>query len=333
MTQPELCGDRWFFPIESSSECPLCRFLEAALHWGEVSAKVQRAFSFYFTLGWVGTPQPPEVFLLKLSDGQDRADDRFLLRLSNDEREQWPCSLPLRRHLLRERLGRYSLPYQHPQRSSINMGMLVAWLKGCREEHVENCVKSDTEPRSALRASPGFKSIDCTSLSVVKAPEVFQYVALSYVWGQPLARDVDSTDLLAQAEDHLPLDIPRTIKDAIAITLRLGFRYVWVDKYRINQSPLLNELHDKLALMDLIYGGAAITLIAAAGEDLNYGLPGLGDRPRIASSSTTINGDTWVSGCRNVRNSVHSSTWAKRGWLSSFRTSPMLNDTDCHPVS
>lgn len=35
--------------------------------------------------------------------------------------------------------------------------------------------------------------------------------------------------------------------------------------------------------MDRIYGGADLTIVAAAGNDKNYGLPGVSSTPRVAS--------------------------------------------------
>jgi hypothetical protein len=127
-----------------------------------------------------------------------------------------------------------------------------------------------------------------TALLVVslKPPNVFQYVALSYVWGQPLANDVDSAGCLAQKDDKLPLNIPRTIRDAMTITDGLGFQYLWVDKYCIDQSLPPHGFDEQVAAMDLIYSGAAITIIAAAGNDSNYGLPGVSHRPRTVHSIT-----------------------------------------------
>jgi Heterokaryon incompatibility protein (HET) len=58
------------------------------------------------------------------------------------------------------------------------------------------------------------------------------------------------------------------------VTVSLGMEYLWVDRYCIDQSNKQNK-HRQIQQMDLIYSAAQLTIIAAAGEDLNLGLPGI----------------------------------------------------------
>ncbi|ORX94759.1 heterokaryon incompatibility protein-domain-containing protein, partial [Clohesyomyces aquaticus] len=64
------------------------------------------------------------------------------------------------------------------------------------------------------------------------------------------------------------------VMDAITVALRLGISYLWVDRYRINQDDP-DEKHRLITNMDKIYAGAEVTIIAAAGSDPHYGLPGV----------------------------------------------------------
>ena len=98
-----------------------------------------------------------------------------------------------------------------------------------------------------------------------------RYACLSYVWGDVPA---DKTSC-----DNEPLaDIPQTVADAIVVTQQLGIRYLWVDRYCIGQDNAA-EKHATISNMDSIYRNACITIVAAAGSDSNYGLPGI-SRPR-----------------------------------------------------
>jgi hypothetical protein len=91
--------------------------------------------------------------------------------------------------------------------------------------------------------------IDCEDMVIVKATQEMRWLALSYVWGVNL-----------QTQDHpgyhggsrVSLDIPRTVRDALSVTLQLGYRYLWVDEYCIEQD---NEVHrnDQISKMDQIY--------------------------------------------------------------------------------
>jgi hypothetical protein len=69
--------------------------------------------------------------------------------------------------------------------------------------------------------------------------------------------------------------LPNVVKDSIFATTQLGFRYRWVDKYCIDQSDATAQ-KEYINNMDLVYRGAELTIIAAAGEDERHGLPGIG---------------------------------------------------------
>ena len=94
---------------------------------------------------------------------------------------------------------------------------------------------------------------------------------MSYRWGQK--------DHGGSFNEALPADIPLTIEDAITVTQLLGFEYLWVDRYCINQGNE-EEMVQQCSRMDVIYSGAEITIIAAAGQDPSFGLPGVSRRPR-----------------------------------------------------
>jgi hypothetical protein len=73
----------------------------------------------------------------------------------------------------------------------------------------------------------GLKLIDCKSGRVIPAPLCCQYAALSYVWGQPATEMQHSS-----ANDTFDLRVPSLPnEDAIEITQKLGFEYLWVDRY------------------------------------------------------------------------------------------------------
>lgn len=96
----------------------------------------------------------------------------------------------------------------------IDFGEVRSWLDECISNHSEICsIVHDVHV-------PGFKVIECCTRSIVQAPDgQLQYAALSYVWGKPQTLKNDA------------LCFPPTIEDSIAVTVALGFRYLWVDRY------------------------------------------------------------------------------------------------------
>lgn len=146
---------------------------------------------------------------------------------------------------------------------------------------------------------------------IVRAPMDFQYVALSYVWGYSGGTLTPCSNLV---DGILPSNLSGTIEDTITVTIEMGFRYLCIDKYCIDQSAEGPALLKQLSAMDLYYSRAALTIIAASGDDAQFGLPGVGKQLRIQQPSIAVNGITWVSGSRNMQAPIRASKWMTRGW-------------------
>jgi hypothetical protein len=87
---------------------------------------------------------------------------------------------------------------------------------------------------------------------------------------------------LEEAGSLSKFDLPKTIVDGIELTLLLGLRYLWVDALCIRQDDDIDKKY-QIKNMANIYQGAELTIIAAAGQDSDAGLPGL--RPGSRSFS------------------------------------------------
>jgi hypothetical protein len=145
----------------------------------------------------------------------------------------------------------------------------------------------------------GFRLINCTKDPPVveSRPWTMKYVALSYVWGR------------GPAEDW-----PRVILDAADTTRRLGFEYLWVDRLCIDQ-PNPAENYYPISKMASIYEGAELTIVAAAGLDAKYGLPGVGTTPRQPQPKIRLqSGSMLVSTLQDPRAQILSAEWSSRGW-------------------
>src|SRR5436190_1503220 len=72
----------------------------------------------------------------------------------------------------------------------------------------------------------------------------------------------------------LPLieNVPQVVKDAMVVVRELKGRYLWVDKYCIDQQDSKVK-HDQIQNMDKVYGGACATIIACEGDSAEYGIP------------------------------------------------------------
>ncbi|KAF9697803.1 hypothetical protein EKO04_004278 [Ascochyta lentis] len=96
------------------------------------------------------------------------------------------------------------------------------------------------------------------------------------------------------------------------VALELGYQYLWVDRYCIDQGDQQNK-HIQIGMMDRIYAEADFAIIAAVG-DAHYGLPGVGsDKSRRTQKSIQI-GDVTLIEILNPSEHIQTSTWASRAW-------------------
>ncbi|KAI0858024.1 heterokaryon incompatibility protein-domain-containing protein [Xylaria cubensis] len=173
--------------------------------------------------------------------------------------------------------------------------MIRPWIRYCQEHH--KLCRPDSSIVNDLHL------IDCESRRVKPAAENDRYVALSYVWGRCAAQQSDDFT-------KLPVSLPRVISDAISVTMALGYRYLWVDKYCIDQNNDFIK-HDQIRQMHIIYEKAELTIVAACGLDQNDGLTGV-STPR---SGMMINlGNASLSWVTDPQQSIRDSRWSTRGW-------------------
>lgn len=120
--------------------------------------------------------------------------------------------------------------------------------------------------------------IDVQHRSVIDLPAGAPFVALSYVWGDCREDFQLTTSNLAELKRHRSITmagLPRTIEDSIQVCNRLGERYLWVDRLCIIQDDVPHHKATQLEQMMTIYRQARFTIVALAGEDASYGLPGV----------------------------------------------------------
>ncbi|KAF1969238.1 hypothetical protein BU23DRAFT_441407, partial [Bimuria novae-zelandiae CBS 107.79] len=107
---------------------------------------------------------------------------------------------------------------------------------------------------------------------------------------------------------------PPTIKDAMTVTLRHCFQFLWIDRYCINQSSAM-DMHLRIIQMGQIYASANLTIIALVGTDPTSGLPGIGHpRKTIKARKEQVGPVTLVQLNTEVAKNLQQLTWATRAW-------------------
>ena len=182
-----------------------------------------------------------------------------------------------------------------------NLGDIMlakSWIFNCLQSHEEDCGQD----------SSGFplKVINCASRKLCEIAPGTPYVCLSYVWGNDsIAHEISSA---------LSGCLPKTIEDSIWVTLQLGYSYIWIDRYCIDQQNDA-EKHRLIMNMGAVYRGATLTIIAAAGDSPHSGLPGVNGTPRRQQYSHAVG----TSGQRIIsldvpEYDIQDSVWNTRGW-------------------
>lgn len=189
--------------------------------------------------------------------------------------------------------------------------LMKSWLSRC-EGH-RSCNSSHTVSHSKFN----LRMIDVKNGSITQAPPDCRYVALSYRWGGTKQvkllkgnhRQLEREGALSSAT----AGIPKTIRDSMQLCDRLGQRYLWVDSLCILQ----DDDEDKKAQIEnmcSVYAGAFFTIVAAAGQDADAGLPGLCNDRGANQEAVRIRGLDLITAQRSITEPVDKSEWNQRAW-------------------
>lgn len=212
-----------------NSPCLLCRIFAVGM---EEPVEGRR-----YSLRKYTGQRPPEFLLADQSCS--------LLGIQYDE---WPASLFLGKSIPAFSESKIEeAAVRIIQESLIDYDLIKRWIQSCQSGHgIEKLGPCSPRPRKPIQS---LKVIDCLTQTIELSSETSPYVALSYVWGLPTAQNPNPRT--GHTSNTIP-DLPRTVADAIQATLALGYQYLWVDRYCIDQ----NDDDDKalhIGQMDLIY--------------------------------------------------------------------------------
>ncbi|KAM6512613.1 hypothetical protein FSOLCH5_010322 [Fusarium solani] len=176
---------------------------------------------------------------------------------------------------------------------------------------IDFCLTNHSHTTCSSRGPPirGLKLIDCREEEVVFVDDLnvptIEYVTLSYVRGSP--SEIESDQL-----SGLPEVLPPLVADAMSVTRSLGYRYLWIDRYCFPQYNAA-ERRRQLDKMGEIYSRSTLTLIVAAGEGINDGIPGI-SVPREEQLSLQTDAGYFTTSLIRPDAEVANSKWASRGW-------------------
>ncbi|KAL7955733.1 heterokaryon incompatibility protein domain-containing protein [Trichoderma compactum] len=284
-------------PLSQQSQCPLCRFFWRARFGGESTSSYElRAFSSLTCTDYIhsnrlqGLPikSTQNAFLAVVPSN---SIDNHLHRLATEHgaiHRSTMCGASENAEMngiWGREIGK-----------QIDFSVLRVWMKFCSTNHLGHCVLGKKKQKSTF---PAFRVINCAIeppfVEAVSADQ--KYVALSYVWG----------------EDSCSPVWPRVVLDSIKVTRELGFNYLWVDRYCIDQDDE-EEKQYLISKMAWIYERAEVTIIAASGVDAHHGLPGVESTSRTTQPKIELGNMTLVHTLADPQVLLQDSKWWTRGW-------------------
>lgn len=138
------------------------------------------------------------------------------------------------------------------------------------------------------------------------------YITLSHCWGPKFPSHAKTTALNIDSRlspSGIPwTELPQSFRDAVAVTERLGFEYIWIDALCIIQSSSA-DWHAESSLMYQVYSHSGLMLSADASPDTDVGLFRSCNMARTWSVTTQTSPILW--NCSSVKagyDLIHCST-------------------------
>ncbi|KAJ4291028.1 hypothetical protein N0V90_010225 [Kalmusia sp. IMI 367209] len=174
---------------------------------------------------------------------------------------------------------KYRVPFWNSEEDDCFL-LAKEWLNDCLRLHGSSCQGEVVElPDRLVDVGPtdgsGTLRLIATKETNLANAQSLRYAALSYCWGKDTFLTTQSSTLPRFMASIVWDALPKTVRDAIIVTRRLGVRYLWVDALCIiqgNDYVARSDWKRESANMHNIYGGAFVTLSAAHAAHANEGL-------------------------------------------------------------
>src|SRR5215471_13474429 len=145
-----------------------------------------------------------------------------------------------------------------------------AWIVDCLGNHKACHYERKTLLPSRVIDVGDDMTAQTVKLHITGEEEKGEYVALSYCWGGTQLVVLRASTLETMTANLDLSSLPKTIRDAVEVTRRLGFRFLWIDALCIMQDCMADK-DKEIQRMGYIYKNAAITIAAAAARGASEG--------------------------------------------------------------
>lgn len=112
--------------------------------------------------------------------------------------------------------------------------LIQSWKTICERDHPK-CKPPPSGVRPHRLVKIGSSNHGLSAILVENYPEGARYVALSHCWGSTNIFKTEASSLQHKKAGIAWADLPKTFQDAIIVTSKLGFEYIWIDSLCIVQ--------------------------------------------------------------------------------------------------
>ncbi|KUJ11494.1 HET-domain-containing protein [Mollisia scopiformis] len=216
-------------------------------------------------------------------------------------------------------------PIQTDSRSDVSLGLIRKWVQDCRKNHTD-CNASPLKVLPTRVVDVGREDPPVDPFVFVSEGALGEWITLSHCWGGHTPLSTTSANI-KERRRAIPLDeFPPTFRDAILLTRKLGFRYMWIDSLCILQDSHQDWTQES-SQMYQIYAEAFMNIAASSARNPEDGIFASGNRRRdLASpifSLATYSAKHDISGIVRIRPSMPSYPFTslddeplnKRAWV------------------
>ncbi|KAI0837762.1 HET-domain-containing protein [Hypoxylon sp. FL0890] len=147
-----------------------------------------------------------------------------------------------------------------------------------------------------------------------------KYVAFSHCWGKAKTLKLLQANLQTLLNSIHIDDLPTSYKEAILITMALGYRYIWIDSLCIIQDSM-EDWTKEAAMMQDVYENSSLNICASAAAEnseasFEFRDPAIISPPEVVSSWTGLEVQTYrVADAEMFEKEIEFSPLRQRAWV------------------
>ncbi|KAN0117032.1 Heterokaryon incompatibility protein (HET) domain containing protein [Hyaloscypha variabilis] len=152
-----------------------------------------------------------------------------------------------------------------------NWELMKKWLYVCQNSHTKCEQNKPLDRQLPTRLiEVGDTDMDLRLCETLGLPQELQYLTLSHCWGGKVFTTL-TRENFEQFLSHIPTEsLSKTFRDAIEVTRRLGFKYLWIDSLCIIQGDEVDWTKEA-SRMEFVYLNSALNIAASAAPDGDFG--------------------------------------------------------------